>query len=365
MTIQDITSLLESIAPLSFQEDYDNAGLITGDKKSKCTGVLVCLDTTEDIIDEAIANKCNMVVAHHPIIFSGLRQLTGKNYVERIVIKAIRNDIAIYAIHTNLDNIKSGVNNKIAEKLFLTNLQVLRPKGTLLKKMVTYAPIDKAEEIRQTLFHAGAGEIGNYSECSFNLEGTGTFKANAAADPFVEEVGKRHEEKEVRIEVIFQAYLQVKITEALIAAHPYEEVAYDIYSLSNYFQDVGSGLVGSLPHAVSAEELLTQLSGKFNVRMLRHTRFSGKSVSKIALCGGAGIFLLKDAIARGADAFITSDVKYHEFFDADGQILLVDMGHFESEQFTIELLFEILSSKFPNFAILKTGIITNPVHYFG
>lgn len=365
MTIQDITSLLEKVAPLSFQEDYDNAGLLTGDRKWECRGVLISLDTTEDIIDEAIKNGCNLVIAHHPVIFRGLKQLTGKTYVERTIIKAIKNDIAVYAIHTNLDSIKTGVNNKIAEKLGLTGLEILRPREALLKKMVTFAPIDKAEEIRQALFSAGGGHLGKYSECSFNLEGTGTFKAEEGADPFVGEIGKRHEERETKIEVIFPGYLQMKITAALISAHPYEEVAYDIYSLGNFLSDVGSGIVGKLPTPLSEEQLLSRIASAFGARMLRHTRFPGKLISKVAVCGGAGIFLLKDALSHEADAFITSDVKYHEFFDADGNILLVDMGHFESEQFTVDLLFDLLRGKFPNFAILKTGINTNPVYYFG
>ncbi len=365
MTVQDITSLLESTAPLAFQEEYDNAGLLTGNKDWECSGVLISLDTTEEIIDEAIKNKCNLVVAHHPILFRGLKQLTGKNFIERTIIKAIKNDIAIYAIHTNLDSVKSGVNGKIAEKLGLKDLQVLRPKEALLKKMSTFAPLDNAEAVRQALFNAGAGHVGNYSECSFNHEGTGTFKAEEGANPYVGEVGVRHDEREIKIEVIFPFYLQLKVTEALKMAHPYEEVAYDIFSLDNYLSEVGSGLVGRLQKPTAGKELLSDISKVFNARGLRHTRCSDKVISRVAICGGAGIFLLKDALSHGVDAFITSDIKYHDYFEADGRLLLVDMGHFESEQFTVDLLFDILSSKFPNFAILKTAINTNPVQYFG
>ena len=363
MKISDITRHLETIAPVHFQESYDNAGLIVGDPAAECTGIIISLDAIEAVIDEAISNKCNLVVAHHPIIFRGLKKLNGKNYVERTILKAIKNDIAIYAIHTNLDNIKKGVNDKIAEKIGLKNLQMLLPKENILKKLITFAPIDKAEEVRKALFSAGGGELGKYSECSFNSEGTGTFKPLEGADPFVGEIGKRHEEKEIKIEVIFPGYLEQKIIRAMIEAHPYEEVAYDIISLGNYLSDVGSGLIGELEKETGEAEFLEKIKTAFDLNVIKHTSLSGKTVKKVAICGGAGSFLIPVALSNKADVYLTSDIKYHEFFDAESMLLL-DIGHYESEQFTIDLLYAILREKYPNFAVRKTGVNTNPVQYY-
>jgi dinuclear metal center YbgI/SA1388 family protein len=323
----------------------------------------VALDATEAVIDEAIRKNCNLVVSHHPIIFKGLKSLTGKNYVEKTIFKAIKNDVAIYASHTNLDNIKKGVNNKIAEKLGLQNLQILQPKEQLLKKLITFSPVDNAEDVKKALFAAGAGHVGNYSECSFSTGGIGTFKPEDGAIPHVGEPGKRHEEKEIKIEVIFPGYLEQQIIAAMKAAHPYEEVAYDIITLDNYLSDVGSGMIGDLEEPVHEMELLQKLKSTFNLTVLKHTSLSGKMIKKVAVCGGAGSFLTQVAISHNADAFITSDIKYHEFFDAE-ELLLIDIGHYESEQFTIDLLYELLKEKYPNFAVLKTGLITNPVNYY-
>lgn len=363
MTISDIIQHLETIAPVHFQESYDNAGLIAGDASAECTGVIISLDAIEAVIDEAINKNYNLVVAHHPIIFRGLKKLTGKNYVERTMLKAIKNDIAIYAIHTNLDNIKKGVNNKIAEKLGLQSLQLLQPKEQLLKKLITFAPENKAEDVRKALFKAGGGQLGKYSECSFNTAGTGTFKPLEGADPFVGEIGKRHEENELKIEVIFPGYIEQKIIRAMIEAHPYEEVAYDVISLGNYLSDVGSGLIGELAVPVEETEFLGRIKTAFGLKVIKHTGLSGRKVKTVAVCGGAGSFLIPVALLNKADVYITSDIKYHEYFDA-GPMLLADIGHFESEQFTIDLLYEIVREKYPNFAVRKTEVNTNPVSYY-
>ncbi len=363
MKIYGVIEWLENFAPLSLQEDYDNAGLLIGNNQDECTGIITTLDVTEKVLEEAVNNKCNLIVAHHPVIFKGLKKLNGANYVERTVISAIKNNIAVYAIHTNLDNVIEGVNNKAAEKLELQNIQVLMQKENILKKMVTFSPKEKASEVRNSLFNSG-GKLGKYSECSFNVEGTGTFKAEEGAHPYVGEMEKRHEENETRIEVIFPGYLQKQIVQSLKAVHPYEEVAYDIYPLENQLNDFGSGLTGNLPQPLTEEELLSRLKRDFKLQAIRHSPYLNKKISKIALCGGAGSFLISLAKASGAQAFITSDIKYHEFFDADREILIADIGHFESEQFTIELLADILKEKFPNFAVLKTKINTNPVNYY-
>lgn len=364
MKIKDISLFLESIAPPGLQESYDNAGLIIGNQENNCTGILTTLDITEQVLEEAIHKNCNLVVAHHPIIFRGIKRLNGKNYVERAVIFAIKNDIAIYAIHTNLDNVLDGVNSKIAEKLQLQNCQVLLPKKETLQKLVTFSPEKNAIDVRNALFKAGAGAIGKYDECSFNVKGEGTFRAGEGSHPYVGKQGELHVEEEIRIEVIFPTLIQNQLIRALKEAHPYEEVAYYIQQLENVRNDIGSGLTGELQEPLSENQLLELLKDQFHLSMIKHTAFLNKPVRKIAVCGGAGIFLLPDAIAAGADVFITGDVKYHEFFDADGRLLLADIGHFESEQFTIELLTEFLQEKYRNFAVLKTEINTNPVNYF-
>lgn len=364
MKIKEIISCLDQLAPPSLQESYDNAGLLTGDAGWECSGAVVCLDAIEDVVDEAISAKCNLVIAHHPIIFGGLKKINGKNYVERCVIKAIKNDIAIYAIHTNLDNVLEGVNARIAVQLGLINCQVLLPKENQLRKLYTFVPVDHIEKVRTALFNAGAGHIGNYSECSFNAEGTGTFKASENTRPFVGNKNERHYEKEIRLEMVFPSWLEISLIRALQTAHPYEEVAYDIIALRNDLLHTGSGLIGELPDPVTEKDFLSTLKSHFGTGVIRHTALLGKKVSKVALCGGAGSFLVRHALAAGADFFVTADMKYHEFFDADGRMVIADIGHYESEQFTISLLFDRLAEKFPTFALLKTKVATNPVHYF-
>jgi len=363
MQLSEIIKALEAFAPSSYQEDYDNAGLLTGNPEQEITGALICLDSTEEVIDEAIREKCNLVIAHHPIIFSGLKKINGKNYVERTIIKAIKNDIAIYAVHTNLDNVRMGVNAKIAEKIGLRNCSVLQPKKGLLKKLVTFCPVEKAAEVRDALFKAGAGVIGNYDECSYNVSGFGTFRAGEGANPFVGEQNIQHQEEETRIETIFPAQKQNSILKALFATHPYEEVAYDIYALENEFQQVGSGLFGELETEQDEKEFLKSLKSLLKTDCVRYTAITGKKIKRVAVCGGSGSFLLKDAIYKGADVFITADLKYHQFFDAEGKILLADVGHFESEQFTTEIFYELLKRNFSTFAVRLSKINTNPVKY--
>lgn len=364
MTIQDITNFLETVAPASLQENYDNAGLLTGSTSWDCMGILTTLDATEEVVLEAIQKNCNLVVAHHPIIFGGLKKINGKNYVEKAVITAIKNDIAIFAIHTNLDHVMLGVNGKMADMLGLINRKILQPKKNMVKKLVTFVPILQAESVRSAIFKAGGGQIGNYSECSFNSPGEGTFKAGENTNPFVGTQGIRHTENETRIELVFPAWLERSVIEALIKSHPYEAVAYDIVGLDNVHQQTGSGMVGELQTAISEVDFLQLLQKAFCLSVIRHTPLTGKLVKKIALCGGAGSFLIGAAVASGSDFYVTGDVKYHEFFDANGHLVIADIGHYESEQYTIELLFNILSEKFPNFAVQKSVIKTNPIKYF-
>jgi dinuclear metal center YbgI/SA1388 family protein len=364
MEIAEVISFLETLAPPALQESYDNAGLITGNSNWQCSGIICTLDATEEVVNEAIQKKCNLIVAHHPIIFLGLKKINGKNYVERTIITAIKNDIAIYAIHTNLDNVISGVNGKMAKLLGLQNISVLSAKESSLKKLFTFVPVNKAEQVRLAIFNAGGGHIGNYSECSFNAEGTGTFKAGAGTDPYVGKIGERHNEKELKIEVIFPGFLETGIITAMKKAHPYEEVAYDIVSLSNTHLGIGSGVVGELPMAINEKEFLKTLKSVFNLQVIRHTACTGNDIRKVALCGGAGSFLISKALSAGVGVYVTADLKYHEFFDANNRMLIADIGHYESEQFTTDLLAEYLEQKFPTFAVLKPGVKTNPVNYF-
>jgi dinuclear metal center YbgI/SA1388 family protein len=364
MQIAEIISCLESLANPSLQEHYDNSGLIAGNPVWECKGIICSLDATEDVIKEALAKKCNLIVAHHPIIFGGLKKINGKNYVEKAIITAIKNDIAIYAIHTNLDNVIDGVSGKMARMIGLHKLSILSPKENTLKKLFTFVPVSKAEEVRNAIFAAGGGQIGNYNECSFNVEGTGTFKAGIGSDPYVGNIGKQHQEREVKIEMIIPAYLEGKIVAAMRAAHPYEEVAYDVVALSNRHPQTGSGILGELVQSMEEMAFLDHLRSVFQLSIIRHTQLTGRPIKKVALCGGAGSFLISNALRSSADIYITADIKYHEFFDANGQMIIADIGHYESEQFTISLLQEILEQKFPTFAVLKTEVRTNPVYYF-
>ena len=364
MKISKITSYLESIAPLAHQESYDNAGLIVGDKSAALTGILIALDVTEAVVQEAIDANLNLIVAHHPIVFDGLKKITGKNYVERTVIKAIKNDIAIYAAHTNLDSvIINGVNTKIAEKLSLINTKILSPITDQLNKIAVFVPHKNADEVRTAMFEAGAGQIGNYDSCSYNVQGQGTFKAGAGTNPHVGEIDKLHTEPETRIETIVPNHKLNAVISAMIKKHPYEEVAYDVYALKNPWTQVGAGMLGELEKPVKPLDFLEKIKTIFKSDAVRYTQICKTEIKKVAICGGSGSFLLKDAMRANADIFITADFKYHQFFDAEDRIIIADIGHYESEQFTKELFYELLTRKFSNFAVRLTKVNTNPIKY--
>lgn len=364
MKIKEVASILEEFAPLLYQESYDNSGLTIGNPNDNVSSVLLTVDVTEEVIDEAIIKKANLIIAHHPIIFKGLKGITGKNYVEKIVAKAIKNDIAIYAAHTNMDGVWGGVNTKLGEKLGLLNIKILSPKKGELKKLVTFVPYEHSDRVRKAIFDAGAGNIGHYDQCSFNLHGNGSFRASENSNPYKGKKGELHFEKEIRIETIFPQFRERSIINALLNSHPYEEVAYDIYPLDNEFIKAGMGAIGELPENVEETVFLVDLKKIFNIKCIRHSALLGKKVKRIAVCGGTGAFLLKKAISFGADAFLTADIKYHEYFDADKNILLVDIGHYESELVIKDIFYELLTKKNLNFAVHFSGIITNPVNYF-
>jgi len=364
MTIQQVIASLDVLAPPVYQESYDNCGLLVGQAAAPCKGVLCTLDVTEAVIAEAVAKGCNLVVAHHPIIFGGLKKLTGKNYIEKTVIAAIQNEVAIYAIHTNLDNVAHGVNQQIAHKLGLTQLQILAPKNQLLAKLSTYVPSAHLLKVQEALFDAGAGHIGAYSNCSFAVAGQGTFKAELGSNPFVGKHNERHTEQETKLEVLLPVHLQQSVLTALKKAHPYEEVAYELVTLNNAHQQVGSGMIGQLPNALTETAFLQLLKQVFGLSVVRHTPLLHKKVSTVAVCGGAGSFLISKAIAHEAQFLVTADVKYHEFFDANSRIVIADIGHWESEQFTPDIIIDFLRTKFTTFAVLKSLTNTNPIQYF-
>lgn len=364
MQIREIIQHLEKLAPPAYQESYDNAGLITGDPDWTCTGVLISLDATDNIVEEAISRQCNLVISHHPIVFGGLKKITGSGYVEKAVIRAIKHDIALYAIHTNLDNVAGGVNGKIADLLGLQRRAILLPKKNILRKLVVFVPASHEAPLLEALFAAGAGGIGGYTECSFGSSGQGSFRPGEGTHPFSGEVGRRHQAEEKRLELVYARPLEAAVIAALRRAHPYEEPAFDIVPIDNEYDKVGSGITGTLPEALSEASFLERLKTVFGVPVIRHSPLTGKAISRVAVCGGAGSFLISKALADGADAYVTADLKYHEFFDANGRLLLADPGHFETEQFTIDLLYDILAGKFPTFAVFKTGLRTNPVNYY-
>ncbi len=361
--IKDIVQYLEAMAPLAYQEDYDNAGLLTGSGDTPVTGVLIALDCTEGVVQEAKNKGCNMVISHHPVVFKPLKKLTGSNYVERTVIKAIQNDIALYSSHTNLDNVSHGVNMRIANKLGLVNTRILRPKSNNLGKLTTFVPVENTDTVLSALHAAGAGMIGEYKNCSFLLEGTGTFLPTGSANPSIGQNGVLEKVRENRIEVIFPLHIKSKVMSALVEAHPYEEVAYYLHSLENTDKQTGTGMIGELINPMKPEDFFVMLRKQFNCGCIRHTEIVKSHVKSIALCGGSGSFLVPDAIKHQADIFVSADFKYHDFFSAESKIIIADIGHYESEQFTKELLYEHLREIFPNIALHFTEVNTNPIHY--
>lgn len=363
MKIKQILTILEEMAPLAYAEDFDNVGLLVGNQDNVATGVLVCHDALENVIDEAIAKNCNLVVCFHPILFSGLKKITGKNYVERAVIKAIKNDIAIYAVHTALDNHKDGVNKILCDALGLNNTKVLVPKQNFIQKLITYTTPENADKVRNALFEAGAGTIGNYDNCSFNSDGFSTYQGNENSNPVIGTKGELTQTDEIKIEVTFEKHLQSKILKALFSNHVYEEVAYEIYDLQNQHQNIGLGMIGSLETPMSETEFLTFVKDKMQCGSIRHSALLNKNISKVAVLGGSGSYAIKNAIQAGADVYLTADLKYHNFYESENQILIADIGHFESERYTKNYIVDFLKEKITNFAIVLSEENTNPVKY--
>ena len=363
MRIREVLQVIEALAPLPLQENYDNSGIQVGDHNREATGAILCIDITEDVIDEAISLKCNLIISHHPIAFKSFKSLTGKNYVERCIIKAIKNDITLYSAHTNLDNASGGVNFKLATMLGLENVNILTPKKDALLKFITTVPHDHAESVRNAIFNAGAGHIGNYDSCSYNLDGEGTFRAGAAATPHVGEIDKLHFEPEVRIETVVPIIKKNEVIRALIAVHPYEEPVYDLYPIINKWTQAGSGITGVLSEPMPEQEFLYILKDIFKLHHVSHSRLRGKDIREVAVCGGSGAFLIDDAINYGADILVTGEAKYNDFYDVEDKLLLASIGHYESEICTKELFHDVISRKYPNFVMHLSAFDANPVNY--
>jgi len=363
MKIKEVISFLESNYPLSLQESYDNSGLILGNSDANIKSILLCIDITEDVINEAINKKSNLIISHHPIIFSGLKKIIYSNPESNIIIKAIKNNICLYAIHTNIDNSINGVNLSLAEKIGLKSLKILNPSENLLQKIITFCPEKHVQKVQDALFNAGAGSIGNYDSCSFNTTGYGTFRANEFANPFVGKKGKLHHENEVKIEAIMPSFLKNKVTSALINSHPYEEVAFDIIPLCNKFSQAGAGIYGELSCEILDVNFLEKIKKTINIKTIKHSKLTGIKIKKVGICGGSGSFLIDKAKEMQLDIFITGDIKYHDYFMATPKFIIADCGHFETEQFVKDILFTLLTKKFSTFAVLKSETNTNPVNY--
>ena len=364
MTIQKVITEIEKHIAISQAEDFDNVGLLCGLPERNVSGILVCHDALENIVEEAIHRNCNLIVCFHPIIFSGLKSLTGKNYVERAVLKAIENKVAIYAIHTAFDNDFHGVNAGICNLLGLKNLKILQPKKDNLKQLNVYVPNDHSENVKEALFSAGAGNIGFYDECSFKIEGKGTFRPIEGSSPFSGEQNIRENADEAMISVIFESFKQNQIVAAMKAAHPYEEVAHQIYQLENDNQYSGLGMYGEFETEVDENYFLNLVKEKFNLNIIKHSDLNNKKIRRVGVLGGSGASGIKAALSKKCDAYLTGDLKYHDYFLAESKMLICDIGHYESEQLVSQQLFEILSQKFSTFAVLKSSEKTNPVNYF-
>ncbi len=363
MKLAEIISYVDELAPFALQESYDNSGLQIGDPNKDIKAALLCIDITEDVLEEALRTESDLIISHHPLIFGTVKKLTGQNMSERIIERAIKNNVAILSVHTNIDSVLGGVNKKICDKMGLSNTKILSPVEGELLKLVFFVPAGKAEEVRNVVFEAGAGVIGGYDCCSFNLEGEGGFRAGENTTPYVGDKGKIHYETEMRVETILPAFLKNKVIARLLEAHPYEEVAYDVYKLENHWDQSGMGMTGCFDEEMEEHDFLNAVKKVFNAACIRYTALRNKKIKKVAVCGGSGSSLLQKAISSGSDAFITADVKYHQFFDAENNILLADIGHYESEQFTKELFYEYLTKKIPKFAVRLSEVNTNPINY--
>jgi dinuclear metal center YbgI/SA1388 family protein len=370
ITVAEIAAALEAWAPPASKLDYDNVGLQVGDARREAASVLVALDLTAAVVEEARETGADLVVTHHPLLFRPLKKLTADDPAGALALRLAEHGIAYYAIHTNLDAAPGGVSFALAGRLGLEGIRFLEPSEESLVKLVTFAPAAHAEAVRRAMAEAGAGHIGDYEACAFTIRGTGHFRPGERANPFIGEAGGAEEAvEEVRIEAEVMRWDLGRVVRAMKAAHPYEEVAYDVYPVEQPATRVGFGAVGFLQAPTTLEAFLAVVAARLDAAALRYSGDPAMPVRTVAVCGGAGASLIPRALAAGADAFVTADVTYHRFFeplDAEGRprMALVDAGHYETEALTEPLLVDWLAHHFPDLAVRKTRHRTSPMRTF-
>ena len=363
MIIEELTTFIEDKFPLSQQESYDNCGLIVGDPKKTVKKVLLALDCTEQVIKEAKLKKADVIITHHPLMFSSINKLTANDYEGSLIIKLIKSDIALYAVHTNLDNSINGINKYLALKLGLKNLQILVGKEKTFKKIITFVPKAYSQKVITALSAAKAGNIGLYSHCAFVTEGSGCFKPEKGAKPFLGELSKINQVEEVKLEMVFASENQKMIENSLKKAHPYEQPAFDIIELANPNPDIGAGIYGDLPAQINTAEFLKLVKTKLNLSYIRQSNSAKKFISKVAICSGAGFFVFEQAKRLNVDALVTSEIKHHEFLAAENNILLCDIDHHEGEIAAVNILDQILQ-KLENIDTLISKHNLSPAQIF-
>ncbi len=367
MKVNDIHSILAAWAPKEIAWERDNVGLQVGDPEANVRGVLVCLDCTEQVILEARKQKADLIVSHHPLLFRAPKSITTADETGRAIRALIENKTNLYSAHTNLDFTAGGTSFAIAEALRLKNVEFLRKSYEVDKKIVTFVPRLHTQKVRNAMAEAGAGIIGNYDYCSFGIAGTGSFRGNSAANPAIGTKGKLESAEEIRLEMIGKQWNTEKIVKAMIAAHPYETVAYDIYPLQNASTEFGMGIIGTLKQPMGLSSFLQLVKKQLNARVLRRTTALNNVVQRIAACGGAGGELVDTAIAQHADVFITADVRYHDFHHATGKITLIDAGHFETEHPVVNAVVRKLNTEIRKLGqripVRAAKTSTNPIYY--
>lgn len=363
MKISEITGAIEKYAPLWLQEEWDNAGLQVGDTDREATGAVLCVDATEAIVDEAIDRGVNLVISHHPLLFRGLKRITGRTATERIVAKALKHDIAIYSAHTNMDSAPGGVSWATGRRAGLTAMRTLVPQQGRLMKLAVFVPSAYSNAVSEALWNAGAGRMGNYDRCAYMTDGRGTYRPLPGADPAIGTVGQSHTEAETRIEVVFPTAISGRVVQAMLKAHPYEEPAFDLIPLANDITSAGLGVIGSLKTPMPASEYIAWVKQALGIGAIPYAGDARRMVHRVALCGGAGAEFIGNAIAAGADLYMCGDLKYHDFTTHADSIVLADIGHYESEQCTKEIFYDIIQKNFPNFATYYAEEDKNPISY--
>ena len=368
MNVGELIKQIEDWAPPGAAWEKDNVGLQVGSRGDKLKNILLCLELDEEVLKQAIKKKCNLIFTHHPLIFNPIKNLDfEKSKQARLIQHLIKQNISLYSAHTNLDFTRDGVSFELAKSLKLKNVTFLEHEEANQFKVVIFLPAVNVDELSEALFSVGGGVIGNYENCSFRIAGEGTFKGNEDSNPVIGKKGNTEKVEEVRLELIVDSWNLGRIVNAIKKHHPYEEPAYDIYPLKNKNTNFGAGAIGELDKELSEKEFLNFVSKSLKIGKLKYCIGSGKKIKKVAVCGGSGSELLSRAINSGADAFITADIKYHAYHDAEGKILLIDAGHYETEIGSLNIvkkrIEKILSGK-DYIKVFKFSGSTNPVKFY-